>query len=174
MAVRARFANHVAAQAPPDHTVLWRYFNLPKLLGLFLTKGLFFARSDKLGDPFEGTFPINNLNPTYHAVAQALGPHIAHAAGEKERLTQAFLQGVRDLRPKTLVTTAGTHRPSAVSPDGNRMAYVTADDEELGRRCDRRLWDSHWLLIHAQMSSCLSNFLQAGYQRRVQREEPDG
>lgn len=76
---------------------------LPRLASLLTTGALFFARSDQLGDPFEGTFPVKNLDPSYESVMEVVGAHIAHAAGEKERLTKKYLDGVRDLRPKTLI-----------------------------------------------------------------------
>lgn len=37
-----------------SETMLWRYMDLAKFLDLLERKTLFFARADKLGDPFEG------------------------------------------------------------------------------------------------------------------------
>jgi len=112
----AQFAHHPAAQIPPDNTVIWRYFGMPKLISLFADHALFFSRSDKLGDPFEGTFPVQNLNPSYESVAEVVGTHIAHVAGEKERLTQKFLNSVGELRPKTLINCwyASEHESAAM------------------------------------------------------------
>src|SRR5258708_6357986 len=103
LGIGADVANQSSGEIPPEDTVIWRYVSLPKFLSLVASQALFFARADRLGDPFEGTFPTQNLDPTYESVAEVVGPYIANAAGEKERLTQKFLDGVRSLRPKTLI-----------------------------------------------------------------------
>ena len=40
---------------PAEDTVLWRYMSFTKFASLLTKKALFFARADKLGDPFEGS-----------------------------------------------------------------------------------------------------------------------
>lgn len=48
--------------APQPEAVLWRYMDFTKFVSLLEKKALFFARADKLGDPFEGSFSmINNI-----------------------------------------------------------------------------------------------------------------
>lgn len=43
---------------PQDHDAkVWRYMDLQKLISLLHTKSLFFARVDRLEDPFEGSSP---------------------------------------------------------------------------------------------------------------------
>jgi len=55
---------HMAFITPENPDVsLWRYMDLAKLLSLLDREALFFARADKLGDPFEGS--------TTHAAAAA-------------------------------------------------------------------------------------------------------
>ena len=44
---------------PPDEVVLWRYMDFVKFVSLLEKSALFFARADKLGDPFEGYWPIS-------------------------------------------------------------------------------------------------------------------
>lgn len=53
---------------PPDDAVLWRYMSFIKFASLLTKKALFFARADKLGDPFEGSLsPLNaELYPFIH------------------------------------------------------------------------------------------------------------
>lgn len=46
---------------PPPDAALWRYMDFTKFVSLLDKKALFFPRSDKLGDPFEGSFPITNV-----------------------------------------------------------------------------------------------------------------
>lgn len=41
-------------EIPEQTTVLWRYMSLAKLLALLRDRALFFARADRLVDPFEG------------------------------------------------------------------------------------------------------------------------
>ena len=45
---------------PPGEAVLWRYMSFTKFVSLLARNALFFARADKLGDPFEGSLtPLN-------------------------------------------------------------------------------------------------------------------
>ena len=44
---------------PPDDVVLWRYMDFVKFVSLLDKNALFFARADKLGDSFEGYWPIS-------------------------------------------------------------------------------------------------------------------
>ena len=46
---------------PPDDAVLWRYMSFTKFASLMTKKALFFARADKLGDPFEGSLSWLNV-----------------------------------------------------------------------------------------------------------------
>ena len=50
---------HASFNLPPLDAALWRYMNIEKFKSL-LDQGLFFARADKLGDPFEGSIPMAN------------------------------------------------------------------------------------------------------------------
>jgi len=45
-----------------ENTKIWRYMNFTKFVSLLDTKSLFFSRSDKLGDPFEGSVSKANVN----------------------------------------------------------------------------------------------------------------
>ena len=54
--------------APPGDAVLWRYISFTKFVSLLSRNALFFARADKLGDPFEGALsPVNvTLRPVLY------------------------------------------------------------------------------------------------------------
>lgn len=53
---------HPSFRTPADRCVsLWRYMDLAKFLSLLDDSSLFFARADKLGDPFEGAMPEPNM-----------------------------------------------------------------------------------------------------------------
>jgi hypothetical protein len=41
--------------------MVWRYMDFTKLVSLFDSRCLYFARADKLGDPFEGSWPRMNV-----------------------------------------------------------------------------------------------------------------
>jgi hypothetical protein len=53
---------HPAFQKPRDENAkIWRYMDFTKFVSLVDKQELFFARADKLGDPFEGSYPKGNV-----------------------------------------------------------------------------------------------------------------
>jgi hypothetical protein len=40
-----------------EHDGVWRYMSLTKFVSMLDTKSLYFSRTDKLSDPFEGSYP---------------------------------------------------------------------------------------------------------------------
>jgi hypothetical protein len=53
---------HETCDRPPADACLWRYLDLPRFLSLLHTRALFFARADRLGDPFEGSIAAGTLS----------------------------------------------------------------------------------------------------------------
>lgn len=54
--------NHPACPQPPRPEVrVWRYMDFAKYVSILDTSCLYFARSDRLGDPFEGSYPRSNV-----------------------------------------------------------------------------------------------------------------
>ena len=51
------YKEHEACNPPPSDAVLWRYMDFTKFVSLLEKQALFFARADKLEDPFEGYLP---------------------------------------------------------------------------------------------------------------------
>ena len=52
---------HELFQAPLDVNIpIWRYMDFAKYVAMLEYGGIFFPRADKLGDPFEGSFPEAN------------------------------------------------------------------------------------------------------------------
>jgi hypothetical protein len=50
---------HECFPEPESHAVpVWRFTNISKLLSLLTTKSIYFTRSDLLGDPHEGAYPV--------------------------------------------------------------------------------------------------------------------
>jgi hypothetical protein len=55
-------SDHPVFTPPPNPNVkIWRYMDFTKYVSLLDTSSLYFARSDKLGDPFEGSTSRANL-----------------------------------------------------------------------------------------------------------------
>ena len=55
------YEEHPNFEPPEDDAVLWRYMDFTKFVSLLDTQSLFFARADKLGDPFEGAYSKVNV-----------------------------------------------------------------------------------------------------------------
>ena len=55
------YARRNSLMAPAEDAILWRYMTFTKFASLLSKKALFFARADKLEDPFEGSFSVLNL-----------------------------------------------------------------------------------------------------------------
>ncbi len=55
------YEEHPSFEPLPDNAALWRYLDFTKFVSLLDKNALFFARADKLGDPFEGAFPEINI-----------------------------------------------------------------------------------------------------------------
>ena len=56
------YEQHEVFQAPENTNVkLWRYMDFTKLVSLLDRKALFFARADRLGDPFEGSYSLATI-----------------------------------------------------------------------------------------------------------------
>lgn len=51
------------ASSKNQDILVWRYMDFTKFMSMLLTKSLFFSRSDLLGDPWEGSYTLGNLNP---------------------------------------------------------------------------------------------------------------
>ena len=88
------YKEHPDLNPPPDDAVLWRYMDFTKFVSLLDRRELFFARADKLGDPFEGSFSRVNeaLRPTLYA--GRLSPQVL----------QGFADHMRELRRFTLIS----------------------------------------------------------------------
>lgn len=73
--------------------VLWRYMDFTKFVSLLENQSLFFVRADKLGDPFEGSFPKINT-----ATRFILNPDLS----EEDIFRYGFV--MQQLRRFTLIT----------------------------------------------------------------------
>ena len=84
------YKEHPAFTSPPADAVLWRYIDFTKFLSLLQEQALFFARADRLGDPFEGSFSKANiaLRPTiYNEHHEKFSAQLANFAFQSRRFT---------------------------------------------------------------------------------------
>jgi hypothetical protein len=63
------YKEHPYFEAPSEAALLWRYMDLTKLIALLHGKCLFFARADRLGDPWEGA--TSEGNATYRRILES-------------------------------------------------------------------------------------------------------
>jgi len=57
------YIEHPVFEQPADKNgKVWRYMDFTRLLSMIDSRCLFFARADKLGDPFEGSWPRINIS----------------------------------------------------------------------------------------------------------------
>jgi hypothetical protein len=71
--MRANYALLASCETPEDKNAkIWRYMDFAKFASLLEKRALFFSRSDKLGDPFEGSYPqcSINLRPSLYPMPQ--------------------------------------------------------------------------------------------------------
>ena len=55
--VEKMYKEHPVFNTPDDNRIIWRYLDFPKFLDILDRKIQFFPRADRLGDPFEGSYP---------------------------------------------------------------------------------------------------------------------
>lgn len=55
-------AHPIFVQPENEDELVWRYMDFTKFVSILESRCLYFARADKLGDPFEGSLPKRNVN----------------------------------------------------------------------------------------------------------------
>ena len=99
---------HTDRRCPPDQK-LWRFMDFAKFISLLEDKALYFARADKLGDPFEGAAGIRERQPVWEnfyrqffreavetAPGQTTPPPPGQLDKEAERLLAEMRRGTDD------------------------------------------------------------------------------
>ncbi len=67
------YKEHPVFEKPKDENAkIWRYMDLAKFVSMLDKKALFFSRADKLGDPFEGSYPKANVKLRKTELQQAV------------------------------------------------------------------------------------------------------
>ena len=87
------YKEHPDYNSPQSDAVLWRYMEFTKFVSLLEKESLFFARADKLGDPFEGSFSKVN---------EALRP-ILYKDKLSEEALLGWMQFTKESRRFTLI-----------------------------------------------------------------------
>src|SRR5258706_8063344 len=78
---------------PPDDARLWRYIDFPKYVSMLTCRGLWFSRSDLLGDPFEGAMSWPAVVERREMFTQ-FGPDLPMAIDNYELLRAAAVKWV--------------------------------------------------------------------------------
>lgn len=55
------YYDHRKFDTPDWDSTIWRYISIPQLMSILHKEALFFTRADKFSDPFEGTYPVQNI-----------------------------------------------------------------------------------------------------------------
>lgn len=83
----------VFIQPHNENIKIWKYMDFTKFFSMLDSNSLYFSRSDKLGDPFEGSWPRRNIT------ARKLIPHRDIPAPLQQKLREA-----QKLYPETMDT----------------------------------------------------------------------
>lgn len=59
------YEDHPSFDQPPGHSYIWRYMDFTKFVFLLETSFLYFTRSDKFEDPYEGSLTELNISARY-------------------------------------------------------------------------------------------------------------
>ena len=87
------YEEHPLFVPAPNEAILWRYLDLAKFIAMLDKRALFFARADKLGDPFEGSYSRMN---------QTLRP-IMYQGQITEQNLNSISASLREMRRFTLI-----------------------------------------------------------------------
>lgn len=69
------YQDHPSFIQPADSALIWRYMDFTKFVALLETSSLYFVRSDKFEDPFEGSYPKLNIEARSAIIAQGADPN---------------------------------------------------------------------------------------------------
>jgi hypothetical protein len=69
-----------------NNAKIWRYLDFTKFVSLLDKSALFFSRADKLGDPFEGSYPKANVELRPQVYKDKVPPDVINHAPEFNKL----------------------------------------------------------------------------------------
>jgi hypothetical protein len=82
---------HPVFEPPEDEAAIWRYMDLPRFVSLLDRRALYFPSADRLGDPFEGSYPAANLEARRRLFGQRLGDYQQVPERERRRRLRTTL-----------------------------------------------------------------------------------
>ena len=121
------YKEHNDFKPPPNNAVLWRYMDFTKFVSLLEKSAPFFARADKLEDPFEGYWPDLNRAAVRKSFEESSNPH-------RDHLWQTWSHLVKECPRFTLINCwhESSHESAAMwklySKDDNGIAIKTNFD----------------------------------------------
>ncbi len=93
------YKEHPAFEKPQNENVkIWRYVDFTKFVSLIDKSALFFSRADKLGDPFEGSYPRQNVQQRatlYKRWLNTLPTQLKEFFGQKPGAIGEFYKSLR-------------------------------------------------------------------------------
>ena len=93
------YKNHPSFKEPESEKVkIWRYLDFTKFVSVVDKNQLFFARSDRLGDPFEGSYPTKNVEQrklNHTKFLKSLPPPIKIIFEGRPRAISEFRKNIR-------------------------------------------------------------------------------
>jgi len=93
------YKEHPAFEKPQNENVkIWRYMDFTKFVSLIDKSALFFSRADKLGDPFEGSYPRQNVQQRttlYKKWLNTLPTQFKEFFGQRPRAIGEFYKSLR-------------------------------------------------------------------------------
>ena len=120
------YKDHPAFRSPQGNKVkIWRYIDFTKFVSLLDRQELFFARADKLGDPFEGSYPTRNMQlrtEKHKEWIQTLSPPIQELLKARPKALSEFYRNL----PK-LIFVSSWHEGSLESAAMWRL-YLKSDE----------------------------------------------
>lgn len=103
--------DHTELPVPPDSTVLWRFLDFTKFVSLLDSSSLYFTRSSKMEDKYEGCPPKLDMEASLAIVEKHPVPE-----GIKEQMRANVKAGWREIREKFFISCwhANEHESAAM------------------------------------------------------------
>jgi hypothetical protein len=129
------YAEDALFTTPPDDVKLWRYMDVTKLLALLTEKCLFFARSDRLSDCWEGALSKKNIERRDEALQKLKESQPLEYESYREFIPQFYRQQRRDVY-------VSCWHESAHESDAMWKLYLKSDEGIAVQTTCERLKDS--------------------------------
>ncbi len=92
------YEEHEDFETPEDNKIIWRYMDFTKFIDILNREKLYFPRVDKLGDPFEGSLPIESIKRRNSTVEQIYPPEFFRYIVSQKEVPKALSKATKSLR----------------------------------------------------------------------------